>query len=47
MTKDILKYRKNDGRIYNQPTMYEVAALIVGDVDTAGKKRYHNAKKVW
>ncbi|MCH82301.1 helicase-like protein, partial [Trifolium medium] len=30
--------RKTDGRIYNQPTVSEVAALIVGDVD-AGDTR--------
>jgi hypothetical protein len=25
--------RKTDGRIYNQPTVSEVAALVVGDID--------------
>lgn len=28
------------GRIYNQPTISEVPALIVGDVDTCSKKDY-------
>lgn len=27
-----------DGMIYNQPNIYEVATLIVGDVDTIEKK---------
>lgn len=27
-----------DGMIYNQPNIYEVATLIVGDVDTTEKK---------
>jgi hypothetical protein len=27
--------RKTDGGIYNKPTVSEVAALIVGDVDSA------------
>lgn len=31
----LISVRRNDGRIYNQPTVSEVAALIVGDVDTA------------
>lgn len=26
--------QKSDERIYNQPTVFEVAALIVGEVDT-------------
>ncbi|XP_058732642.1 uncharacterized protein LOC131604199 [Vicia villosa] len=27
--------RSTDGRVYNQPTVSEVAALVVGDIDTA------------
>lgn len=27
-----------DGVIYNQPNIYEVATLIIGDVDTTEKK---------
>ncbi|KAI5440250.1 hypothetical protein KIW84_025541 [Lathyrus oleraceus] len=34
----LISERRNDGRIYNQPTVAEVAALIVGDVDTAEKR---------
>jgi hypothetical protein len=34
----LIAERKNDGRIYNQPTVSEVAALIVGDVDSAEKR---------
>src|ERR1051325_502125 len=34
LISDILK----DGRIYNQPIVSEVAALIVGDVDTGSKR---------
>ena len=34
----LISDRKTDGRIYNQPTVFEVAALIVGDVDTAEKR---------
>ncbi|XP_058786723.1 uncharacterized protein LOC131661242 [Vicia villosa] len=34
----LISDRKTDGRIYNQPTVSEVAALIVGDVDTAEKR---------
>ena len=30
--------RQKDGRIYNIPTVSEVAALIVGDVDTASPR---------
>ncbi|XP_058726735.1 uncharacterized protein LOC131598121 [Vicia villosa] len=30
--------RSKDGRIYNQPNVAEVAALIVGDVDTGDKR---------
>ncbi|XP_057248900.1 uncharacterized protein LOC125494758 [Beta vulgaris subsp. vulgaris] len=30
--------RDTDGRTYNLPTTYEVAALIVGDIDTADKR---------
>jgi hypothetical protein len=30
--------RKTDGRIYNKPTVDEVAALIVGDVDSAEQR---------
>ncbi|XP_058732719.1 uncharacterized protein LOC131604285 [Vicia villosa] len=33
----LISERQNDGRIYNQPTVSEVVALIVGDVDTAEK----------
>ncbi|XP_058764578.1 uncharacterized protein LOC131638036 [Vicia villosa] len=34
----LISDRKTDGRIYNHPTMSEVAALIVGDVDTAEER---------
>ncbi|XP_058727025.1 uncharacterized protein LOC131598443 [Vicia villosa] len=34
----LISDRKTDGRIYNQPTVSEVAALIVGDVDTAEER---------
>jgi hypothetical protein len=30
--------RKTDGRIYNQPTVSEVSALIVGDIDEADER---------
>ncbi|KAK2417432.1 hypothetical protein QL285_039731 [Trifolium repens] len=30
----LISERTSDGRIYNQPTVSEVAALIVGDIDT-------------
>lgn len=30
--------RSTDGRVYNQPTISEVAALIVGDIDTAEER---------
>ena len=31
----LISDRKTDGRIYNKPTVSEVAALIVGDIDSA------------
>ncbi|XP_058774354.1 uncharacterized protein LOC131648630 [Vicia villosa] len=34
----LISERQTDGRIYNQPTVSEVVALIVGDVDTAEKR---------
>jgi hypothetical protein len=34
----LISERKSDGRIYNEPTVSEVAAFIVGDVDTADKR---------
>jgi hypothetical protein len=34
----LIAERRSDGRIYNQPTVSEVAALIVGDVDYAEKR---------
>jgi hypothetical protein len=34
----LISERKSDGRIYNQPTVSEVAALIVGDVDEAEER---------
>ncbi|XP_058784726.1 uncharacterized protein LOC131659570 [Vicia villosa] len=34
----LISERRTDGRIYNQPTVSEVAALIVGDVNTAEKR---------
>jgi hypothetical protein len=34
----LISDRQTDGRIYNQPTVSEVAALIVGDVDTAEER---------
>ncbi|KAI5404812.1 hypothetical protein KIW84_051829 [Lathyrus oleraceus] len=34
----LISEQRNDGRIYNQPTVSEVDALIVGDVDTAEKR---------
>lgn len=33
----LISDRSTNGRIYNQPTIYEVVALIVGDVDTDSK----------
>lgn len=35
MKLKLISERSTDGRIYNQPSVSEVAALIVGDVDTA------------
>jgi hypothetical protein len=34
----LLSERKTDGRLYNKPTVSEVAALIVGDVDSAEER---------
>jgi hypothetical protein len=34
----LISDRQNDGRIYNQPSVSEVAALIVGDVDYAPQR---------
>jgi hypothetical protein len=34
----LIHSRNTDGRIYNQPTVSEVAALIVGDVDAADER---------
>lgn len=34
----LISDRTTDGRIYNQPTVSEVAALIVGDVDSAARR---------
>lgn len=34
----LISERSTDGRIYNVPSISEVAALIVGDVDTASKR---------
>lgn len=34
----LISNQKSDRRIYNQPIVSEVAALIVGDVDTAEKR---------
>ncbi|KAI5389703.1 hypothetical protein KIW84_075120 [Lathyrus oleraceus] len=34
----LLVNRSTDGRVYNQPTISEIAALIVGDIDTAEEK---------
>ncbi|MCH89762.1 helicase-like protein [Trifolium medium] len=34
----LISERKSDGRIYNKPTVSEVAALIVGDVDSAERR---------
>ncbi|XP_058766767.1 uncharacterized protein LOC131640386 [Vicia villosa] len=31
----LISSRSTDGRVYNQPTVSEVAALVVGDIDTA------------
>ncbi|XP_058746518.1 uncharacterized protein LOC131619442 [Vicia villosa] len=31
----LISNRSTDGRVYNQPTVSEVAALVVGDIDTA------------
>lgn len=30
--------RQTDGRVYNKPTIFEVVALIVGDIDTDTKR---------
>jgi hypothetical protein len=34
----LISERTTDGRIYNQPTVSEVAALIVGDIDAAAER---------
>jgi hypothetical protein len=34
----LISSRKTDGRIYNKPTVSEVAALILGDVDSAERR---------
>ena len=34
----LISDRTTDGRIYNQPTVSEVAALVVGDLDTAEQR---------
>lgn len=34
----LISERKTDGRIYNKPTVSEVAALIVGDIDSAERR---------
>jgi hypothetical protein len=34
----LISSRKTNGRIYNKPTVSEVAALILGDVDSAKKR---------
>ena len=34
----LISNKNKDGRIYNIPSIYEVAALIVGDVDTGSKR---------
>jgi hypothetical protein len=34
----LISDRNTDGRIYNKPTVSEVAALIVGDIDSASKR---------
>jgi hypothetical protein len=34
----LISSRQTDGRIYNKPTVSEVAALILGDVDSAEKR---------
>lgn len=34
----LLSKRSTNWRIYNQPTVSEVVAIIVGDVDTSSKK---------
>ncbi|XP_058740821.1 uncharacterized protein LOC131613143 [Vicia villosa] len=31
----LISNRSTDGRVYNQPTVSEVAALVIGDIDTA------------
>jgi hypothetical protein len=34
----LLSDRNTDGRVYNKPTVSEVAALIVGDIDSAARR---------
>jgi hypothetical protein len=34
----LISSRQTEGRIYNKPTVSEVAALILGDVDKAEKR---------
>ncbi|XP_058762953.1 uncharacterized protein LOC131636353 [Vicia villosa] len=34
----LISDRSEDGRVYNKPTVSEVAALIVGDIDSADKR---------
>lgn len=42
----LISKRSIAGRIYNQPTISEVASLIVGDIDRVEKKHY-NAETMW
>ncbi|KAI5422715.1 hypothetical protein KIW84_045944 [Lathyrus oleraceus] len=37
MMLKLISYKSRDGRIYNQSTVSEVAALIIGDVDVGAK----------
>jgi len=34
----LISERKSDGRVYNKPTVFEVTALIVGDIGSASQR---------
>ena len=43
----LISNKNKDGRIYNIPSIYEVAALIVGDVDTGSKRDNMSCCGMW
>ena len=38
LKRKLISSRSTDGRLYNQHILFEVAALIVGDIDTAEER---------